>query len=300
MPSWCTASIARVRGVIAASTSAGSMLNVSSSTSTNTGSGAAVADRVRGGDERVADRDDLVAGADARSQERQVQRGGAARHRARVRRADGCRELLLEGRDLGPLRHPARQDGPPRGFDLALAEHGAGDGNRRASAAHELPGTVAQLCTISSSSSSLRGLRLGSIPLEQETQPGRRDRLCGVNPRNSARATCRRTAAARRQDAGGRAVRPRHWRPGDRGHQPGQLVDGHLAAAAEIDGLADGARDRRPRGGCRPRYRSRTGNRASACRRRRRSSDARRDSAAGTSESLRRCRPRGATADHRC
>ncbi len=37
MPSWCTSSSAFVRGVMAASTSAGSMLNVAGSMSTNTG-----------------------------------------------------------------------------------------------------------------------------------------------------------------------------------------------------------------------------------------------------------------------
>ena len=50
-------------------------------------------------------------GSDADGQQRQVQRRGAVGNRAGVRRADVGGELVLEGRDLGPLRDPA---GPER------------------------------------------------------------------------------------------------------------------------------------------------------------------------------------------
>ena len=92
---------------------------------------AAVADGVGGGDERVADGDDLVAGADADGQQRQVQRGGAVRHGAGVRRADMRGELALEGRDLRPLGQPARLDHSCDGFDLGLAEEGLCDWDLR-------------------------------------------------------------------------------------------------------------------------------------------------------------------------
>ena len=53
----------------------------------------------------------------------------AVGHRARVRRTDVLGELALERRDLGPLRHPARQDYAPNRLDLAFVENGFRDGN---------------------------------------------------------------------------------------------------------------------------------------------------------------------------
>ena len=61
MPSWCTHRIALVRGVIAASISAGSMLKRRRLDVDEHRRRAAVADGVGGGDERVADGDDFVA-----------------------------------------------------------------------------------------------------------------------------------------------------------------------------------------------------------------------------------------------
>ncbi len=58
---------------------------------------------------------------------RKMQRGGAARHGAGVGRADEGRELLLEGRNLRPLRDPAAQDDAARGVRLALVHDGADD-----------------------------------------------------------------------------------------------------------------------------------------------------------------------------
>ena len=71
---------------------------------------AALADRVGRGDEGVADRDHLVARADADGQQREMQRRGAVGHGAGVRRADHGGELRLEGRDLRALRQPAGED----------------------------------------------------------------------------------------------------------------------------------------------------------------------------------------------
>ena len=88
---------------------------------------AAVADRVGGGDERVADGDDLVARPDADGQQRQVQRRRAVRDGAGVRRADELGELALERRDLRALRDPAGEDDAAGRFGLALVEHRLGD-----------------------------------------------------------------------------------------------------------------------------------------------------------------------------
>src|SRR6185436_16631056 len=90
---------------------------------------AAVADGVGGGDERMADRDDLVAGLDADGEQGEMERGRAVRDRGRERRADGGGELALEGGDLRALRDPAREDDAADGFDLALVELRLGDGN---------------------------------------------------------------------------------------------------------------------------------------------------------------------------
>ena len=92
---------------------------------------AAVANRVGRRDERVADRDDLIAGADAGRQQSQVERRRAVRHRAGVRRADELGELTLERRDLGPLRDPAGKNHPAHRLDLDLVENGSGDRNLR-------------------------------------------------------------------------------------------------------------------------------------------------------------------------
>ena len=78
--------------------------------STNTGVGPAVADRVGGGDEGMADRDHLVARPDAQGEQGQVQRRRAAGDRAGVAGADVGGELLLERGHLGPLGDPAGED----------------------------------------------------------------------------------------------------------------------------------------------------------------------------------------------
>ena len=86
--------------------------------------GAAVPDGVGGGDVRVADGDDLVAGPHAKRRQGHMQRRRAARHRAGVRRTHLVREFALEGGHLGTLRDPARQDGPPRRGCLLFAHPG--------------------------------------------------------------------------------------------------------------------------------------------------------------------------------
>ena len=135
--------MARVRGVITPSIRVGSMLKVSGSMSTNTGVRSAVADGVRGRDVGVADGHDLVAGAHADSQQRQMQRRRAARDRAGVLGADEVRELALERGDLGALRDPAAQDDAAGGRGLPLVHQGfddrdhAADGRVRPPPLHE-------------------------------------------------------------------------------------------------------------------------------------------------------------------
>ena len=119
----------------------------------------AAADGVRRRDERMTDGDHLVAGPDAEGQQSEVQCGRAARHRARVRRADGRGELALEGGDLRTLGDPSRQDHAASRFGVPLVEPGSSnrDGGRR-------PGHTGweagiQLRTISCSRSSSGVLR---------------------------------------------------------------------------------------------------------------------------------------------
>ena len=120
MPIWCTHRIARVRGVIAASISAGIDVEGRRLDVDKHRRRAAVADDVGGGDEGVADRDHLVARPDAEGQQRQMQRRRAVRNGAGMRRADELRELPLEGRDLRSLRDPAAEDDAARRVGLAL------------------------------------------------------------------------------------------------------------------------------------------------------------------------------------
>ena len=63
-------------------------------------SGADVADGVGGGHEGEGGHDDLVAGSDAGQQQRQVQRGGAARHGRGMADPGHVGHLALEGVDV--------------------------------------------------------------------------------------------------------------------------------------------------------------------------------------------------------
>ena len=76
-PYRCTGRIALVRGVIAASSCAGSIVNEQRIDVDEHRRRAGVADRRDGGDEGERDGDDFVARADAGRQQRQVQRAGA-------------------------------------------------------------------------------------------------------------------------------------------------------------------------------------------------------------------------------
>ena len=95
-----------------------------------------VGDRVGGRRERHRRGDDLVAAADAERDERQVQRGGAARQRYRVRHADRGGELALERVDV----RPERRD-PPRveRVEQQLALGRADVWRRQINAAHRPP-----------------------------------------------------------------------------------------------------------------------------------------------------------------
>ena len=99
--------------------------------------GAAVADRVRGGDERMADRDDFVPGTDAGGEQRQVQRGRAIGHGAGVGGADRLGELTFEGGDFRPLREPPRTDHPRGGVDFGIADQRLRDRNRLNNRRHD-------------------------------------------------------------------------------------------------------------------------------------------------------------------
>ena len=96
-----TGMMALVRGVIAASISAASMLQVSGSTSTNTGVAPSSTIISAGGGEGEGRGDDLVAAADAQRHHRDQQRLGAAGHADAVARADEGGELVLQLLDLG-------------------------------------------------------------------------------------------------------------------------------------------------------------------------------------------------------
>ncbi len=79
----------------------------------------------------MADGDYLVAGDDAHRAQRQLQRRGAVGHRAGVGRADGGGELVLEGRYLRPLAHPARAQHTPHGLGFGFPEGGASQRQER-------------------------------------------------------------------------------------------------------------------------------------------------------------------------
>ena len=113
-PYRCTGMIALVRGVIAASICAGSIVNDAGSMSTNTGRRAGVADRRDGRDERERHGDHFVARADAGGEQRQVQRAGAG--------VDGDRR----GRPCSSARTRARTPPPrsPRTNCAALEDAG--------------------------------------------------------------------------------------------------------------------------------------------------------------------------------
>ena len=89
-----------------------------------------IANRVGGRDKGVADRDHLIAGADAENVQGQMQRRGAAGDGTGVGGADVGGELRLEGGDLRPLRDPPGQDGFAGRRRLGLAERRLGDGDR--------------------------------------------------------------------------------------------------------------------------------------------------------------------------
>ena len=100
-PNRCTTTMARVRGVIAASMASGCTLNVAASMSTKTGVppalwiAPAVAKNVNGG------RDDLVARLEVQGPERQQQGVGAARAGDGMPDVRKRRDRLLQRRDLG-------------------------------------------------------------------------------------------------------------------------------------------------------------------------------------------------------
>jgi hypothetical protein len=89
-----------------------------------------VAHAVRGGYERVAGGNDLIAWSNPHGQQCQMKCGGATRDCAGMAGTDGRGELGLEGRHLRALRHPPGQDGPPGGVGLSFVHPGFGDWNK--------------------------------------------------------------------------------------------------------------------------------------------------------------------------
>src|SRR6185295_19998118 len=89
---------------------------------------------VGGGDEGVADGDDLLPRLDAARQQSEVQRDRAVRNRDSMPRAAELREFPFKSRDFWPLRHPARaQDARHRLFLESAEGH---LGQRDAECAH--------------------------------------------------------------------------------------------------------------------------------------------------------------------
>src|SRR5581483_5682645 len=100
--------------------------------------GAEIARRVGGTDPGQAGDDYLVAGADARAEERQKQRRRTRVDGDDVRDADRGGELLFERRGLWPHPHPAgTQDAPDRG-DFLVAEIRPAEGQIGGTLGHRL------------------------------------------------------------------------------------------------------------------------------------------------------------------
>jgi len=86
-------------------------------------SGTRVVDRVRARGECQRRAGDLVAGADSEHDQRQVERGGAAREGERVRHADNLAQLLLERVHVRPERcDPVGVDRVPDEPELAAGQ----------------------------------------------------------------------------------------------------------------------------------------------------------------------------------
>ena len=178
-------------------------------------------------------------GADPERQQRQVQRGRAARDGTRVRRADGRGELALERRDLGALRHPARENRAPCGIGFRSSIQGRATGIIVLTVTARLA-SASQLRTTSSPQELLRRHVLRAIP-GQQLPAARLPAECAARSQAaSAPATCPRTAAAHRPGAARRARSPHRDAPAISRHRSRQVVDRQLAAAAEVDRAPDG------------------------------------------------------------
>ena len=109
-PAWSTRMTARVRAVRCGSHCRRRQVLRRRVDVGENGPRADIADRVGGGDERQRRDDDLVAGADPRCHEGQVQAAVQEETRDGVAGADRCGESLLELGDPRPLRHPPGGD----------------------------------------------------------------------------------------------------------------------------------------------------------------------------------------------
>src|SRR5438128_5687637 len=92
---------------------------------------AAVANAIRGGNERMTDRDHLGAGVHADREQGKMKSGGAIRHGAGVACPYMTRKLALERGYFGTLRDPARENRPRCSLGLAVIEPWLGERYRK-------------------------------------------------------------------------------------------------------------------------------------------------------------------------
>ena len=180
MPSWCTSSSALVRGESAASTSAGVDVERLELDVHEHRHGAAVANRIGGRDEGVADGDHLVAGGRrprraapgaARSCSSRPRRHAARRRRPRTR----CSKAATSGPCVTQPERIARRAASAS----RLAEQRPRDRNHRPRAAHVL-GATGPVVHDLLLEQLLRRFRTAAIPLEQQRAAHRRATSSGV------------------------------------------------------------------------------------------------------------------------
>ena len=174
-PNRCTGTMARVRGVTARATAAGSRLKVAGSMSTNTGVAPSRLTVPAVAKNEYVERDHLVAGPDAERHQRGQQGVGPRRQADGVRHLEPVGQLVFEGLDFGTE-------------DEALA---VGDAGQRV---QDLPANRAVLC-LQVEQRNGRSRRL--LPVHAPIRPTAS--RCAARPRAQNRR-CGRHAAAGRAD----------------------------------------------------------------------------------------------------
>ncbi len=151
--------MARVRGVIAASTWLTSIVKSRSVHVDEDRTRPGVDDAVGARDERERDGDHLVARREAVPEQSQVQRGGAGARGDRMRDPDEVRESLLELSDPRPLREGSGGHRLPDSFLLLVAHLRAGDGDHVAAASSAAAGAPTTACCRSSAATMRSAVR---------------------------------------------------------------------------------------------------------------------------------------------